>query len=315
MKYSGNLSSEYVNNMAIRNGAKFIKPTTRKQYVIQAGKYRLDLGCKTQIMGVVNITPDSFSRDGCLADNSEGIRKAVRMAKQFVRDGADIIDIGGESSRPGAKRITVKEELDRVIPVLKALVQKFDVPISVDTYKPAVVKEALEAGASIINNIMGVDPDRRILKMVRNYKCAIALMHIQGTPRTMQKRVYYQNIISEIIDALRCSVKTCLDVGISRDQIIIDPGIGFGKTVEHNLEILNCLREFNILKQPILVGPSRKSFIGKVLNREVDQRLIGTVATVCASIINGVHIVRVHDVKQIKESAGMTDAIMNSGKK
>jgi len=287
------------------------QPVIRKPFKILAGKYRLELGEKTNIMGVINLTPDSFSHDGCLTDQRSTIRKALLTAKKFLRNGADIIDVGGESTRPGAKHISVKEEIARVIPVIKALVKEIDTPISIDTYKPEVVQAALDGGASIINNIMGVNPDNNLLKMVRNYHGAIILMHIQGTPRTMQKNIRYYNVVDDIIQSMQISINDCFDAGLKRNQVIIDPGIGFGKTVEHNLEIIKHLQQFNILKQPLLVGTSRKSFIGKVLNQEVDKRLVGTIATVCASIMNGVHIVRVHDVKEIKEAAQMMDAILN----
>ncbi len=287
-----------------------MKQGVRKQFKIHAGKYCLALGKKTNIMGVINLTPDSFSQDGCLTGERNTIRKALLTAKKFLRNSADIIDIGGESTRPGAKRVSVKEEIARVIPVLKALVKE-DVPISVDTYKFAVAKAALDEGASIINTIMGVNPDQRLLKMVRNYHCAIVLMHMQGTPQMMQKNICYANVVEEIINSMRTSVDVCLDIGLKRSQIIIDPGIGFGKTVEHNLEIINRLQSFKILKQPFLIGTSRKSFIGKVLNQAVDKRLIGTIATVCAGIMNGAHIVRVHDVKEVKEAVQMMDAIRN----
>jgi len=261
-------------------------------------------------MGIINVTPDSFSRDGCLK-KSQGTRHALLLARKHIKDGADIIDIGGESTRPGAHYIPVDEEIKRVIPVIEALAKKTDIPISVDTYKQPVSKAALDAGATIINNIMGTKPKTSLLKMVKNYNAAIVLMHIQGIPKTMQKSIRYKNLIGEIIGSLQKSIEKCLEIGIKSDKIILDPGIGFGKTVEHNLEILNRLGDFKILEKPLLIGTSRKSFIGKILNREVGNRLIGTAATVCTSIVNGAHIIRVHDVKSIKETVTMTDAIIN----
>ena len=281
----------------------------QKKFRIQAGKYCLELGERTHIMGVINITPDSFSQDGCLINEKATISKALLIAKQFQKNGADIIDIGGESTRPGAKRISVKEEKQRVIPVLKALVKEINLPISIDTYKYSVAKAALENGVSIINNIMGANLDIKLLKLIKDYHCAVVLMHMQGTPKGMQKNIKYTDVIKEIIFSLKNSIELCLEYGIQRNQIIIDPGIGFGKTVEHNLQIINDLKDFQTLKQPILMGTSRKSFIGKVLNKEVNQRLYGTIATVCASIINGANIVRVHDVKEVKETVQMLDAI------
>ena len=262
-------------------------------------------------MGIVNTTPDSFSQDGCLRKCHATPKAAISLAQKQIRDGADIIDIGGESTRPGARRISAKEEIGRVIPVITSLTKKIKVPISIDTYKPLVAKAALDAGAGIVNNIMGSKPDVNLLKMIKNYNAAVVLMHIRGTPRTMQKNIRYRDLTAEITASLRKSIEKCLEIGIKSDRIIIDPGIGFGKTVEHNLEILNRLGDFKKLRRPLLVGTSRKSFIGKVLNRDVRDRLIGTAASVCASILNGAHIVRVHDVKEIKETVVMTDAIIN----
>jgi len=262
-------------------------------------------------MGVVNVTPDSFSRDGCLS-RMGGSKCALSLAQKHIRDGADIIDIGGESSRPGALRITAREEIHRVIPTIQALVKKTTVPISIDTYKPLVAKAALDAGVSIVNNIMGTNPNDNLLKMIKKYDAAVVLMHICGTPRTMQRNIHYRDLIVEIITALGKSIEKCLEIGIKSDKIILDPGIGFGKTVEHNLEILNRLGDFGALKRPLLIGTSRKSFIGKVLDREIENRLMGTAATVTTSIVHGAHIVRVHDVKRMKDIVSMTDAILNA---
>jgi dihydropteroate synthase len=273
--------------------------------------FRLELGFQSKIMGIVNLTPDSFSRDGCLRRSADYTRCAVRLAEKFIREGADIIDIGGESTRPGSQPVTVKEELKRILPAITQVVKICKTPISVDTYKTIVAKHALDAGANIINNIKGVSPDRSLLRMVQHYGAAIVLMHMRGSPRTMQSKPFYRDCVKEIIVELRKSIEICLEIGIKSDKIIIDPGIGFGKTLEHNLEILNRLREFACLNRPILVGTSRKSLIGKVLGLDIQHRLLGTAATVCTSILNGAHIVRVHDVKQIKEIVTMTDAIMN----
>ncbi|HOY09440.1 MAG TPA: dihydropteroate synthase [Candidatus Omnitrophota bacterium] len=286
----------------------------RKSFLLRARRHALSLGASTRIMGIINMTPDSFSQDGCISigGKGKGPDTAIRKALTFIRQGADIIDIGGESSRPGAKRIPLKEELARVIPVIKALAQKVDNPISVDTYKPLVARHALDAGASIVNTIMGTSPDRRLLKMVQHYEAAVILMHMRGTPRTMQNNIVYNNLITEIKDSLQKSLEICLEIGIKSDRIILDPGIGFGKTAEHNLEIINRLNEFQSLRCPLLIGTSRKSFIGKVLREDVPrQRTWGTAATVCASILKGAHILRVHDVKEMIAVARMTDAIIN----
>lgn len=263
-------------------------------------------------MGVVNVTPDSFSGDGCLRGKSDFVAHAVGHARRLIGEGADIIDIGGESSRPGAARISVAEELSRVIPPLSKLARTCRVPVSVDTYKTTVARHALDAGASIVNTIKGTSAERSFLKMVQRYDAAIVLMHMRGTPRTMQKNIRYQNFIQDIIVALKTAVENCLESGIKSDRIILDPGIGFGKALEHNLEILNKLREFQRLKKPVLIGASRKSFIGKILDQEAPHlRLMGTVASVCAGVHNGAHVVRVHDVKAVREAVLVIDAIIN----
>jgi len=283
---------------------------TRKQFTVNTGHHRLLLGTRTHIMGIINITPDSFSRDGC-GTHPNITRRVLNLAQKQINDGADIIDVGGESTRPGAVRVSVTEEINRVTPSIKLLAKKTKVPISVDTYKPSVAKAALDAGASIINNIMGTNPGKSLLKMVKNYNAAIILMHIRGTPRTMQRRIHYSNLIEEILQSLKFSVEKCLEAGIPSDNIIIDPGFGFGKTVKHNLEILNRLDAFKTLNFPLLIGTSRKSFIGKILNRDIEHRLFGTAATVNTGVLKGAHIVRVHDVRQIKDTVMMTDAIIN----
>lgn len=262
-------------------------------------------------MGILNLTPDSFSQDGILVKNRKDLSNVLAAAQKLAGDGADVLDVGGESTRPGSRKISVTEEIKRVIPALRLLTSKMKIPISVDTYKPVVARHALDAGAQIINNIMGTRLEPPLLKMVSRYNAAIVLMHIRGTPRTMQRQAHYKNLLREVILELRQGIKKCLDAGIKKDKIIIDPGIGFGKTPKHNLELICHLKDFKVLNLPILVGPSRKSFIGQVLKKDVSRRLIGTIAAVCASILNGAHIVRVHDVKKIKEAVLMTDAIMS----
>lgn len=282
----------------------------RRLYKLKARSFNLELGRRTQIMGIVNVTPDSFSLDGQYKTGQD-YKKAVRYALKLVRQGADILDIGGESTRPGASRVSSQVELNRVIPVIEALAAKVKVPISVDTYKPVVAKEALRAGASLVNIIMGNSPDEKLLKISADFDAAVILMHIQGTPRTMQKNIHYSDLMREIKESLKKSTEKCLENGIKSDKIVIDPGIGFGKTVQHNLLIINRLSSLNTMNFPILIGTSRKSFIGKILNKEVHQRLAGTIASVAAAILNGVHIVRVHDVAAGKDAALITDAILN----
>lgn len=263
-------------------------------------------------MGILNTTPDSFSLDGVYSSNPRTlIAKALKLANAMIEEGADILDIGGESTRPGSKPVPLKEEIKRTIPIIKILAQKTSLPISIDTYKPEVALRALDAGASIINNIMGTRADKKLLQTAKNYNAAIVLMHIKGTPKTMQNNIRYTNLIAEILNSIKKAIENCLEIGIKSDRIIIDPGIGFGKTVEHNLKILNHLSDFRKLNKPILVGTSRKSFIGKILGSAVDQRVTGTMAAVSAAILNGAHIVRVHDVKEAKQTAHMIDAIVN----
>jgi len=265
-------------------------------------------------MGIVNATPDSFSGDGCFKPKGHPAR-AVKLARQLIKEGAHLIDIGGESSRPGALPVSEKEELKRVIPVIKALSVQNEVPISVDTYKPEVATQALAAGASIVNTIKGATPQKELLKAVKAYNAGIILMHMLGTPPTMQKNIRYRRLIDDIIVSLRKSIEICLEIGIKSDRIMIDPGIGFGKTAEQNLEIINCLLQFQELDMPVLIGTSRKSFIGKILDQDLKNnaknRLLGTAATVTASILRGAHVVRVHDVKAISQTAKMTDAVIN----
>jgi len=265
----------------------------------------LTFGKRTLIMGVLNVTPDSFSDGGLYAD--AGI--AVNQAKEMVAQGADIIDIGGESSRPGSDPVPMDEELRRVLPVIKRLAQESDVPISIDTYKSTVAEHALKAGAHIVNDISGLNFDPNMAKVAADYGAPVILMHIQGTPKNMQISPKYHSLISEIISYLRNSIEHAETVGVSPEKIIIDPGIGFGKTMEHNLEIIRRLKEFRCLGKPILIGTSRKSFIGKILDLPVEERVEGTLATVVASIINGADILRVHDIKQVQRAVRMTDVI------
>ena len=283
----------------------------RPRYRVDARGHLLDLGQSTKIMGIVNITPDSFSQDGCWGNGKNSSKRTIKCAERLIAEGADIIDIGGESSRPGATPISAQEEIDRIIPTIRYLAKHAKIPISVDTYKPLVAQCALGAGASIINNIQGTQLQKNLLKIIKNYDAAVILMHMHGLPKTMQKNIRYKNLVPEIIHSLQNSIEKCFESGIKSDKIIIDPGIGFGKTVIHNLEIINRLSDFHKLNHPILIGTSRKSFIGKILNKDVNDRLLGTAATVGASILKGAHLIRVHDVAAMKQITKMTDAILN----
>lgn len=267
----------------------------------------LKIGSRTLVMGILNVSPDSFYDGKRYTDTKKAAARAERMASE----GADIIDVGGESTKPGSEPISIEEELKRTIPVIEALSSEIDVPISIDTYKSEVARKALDAGASIVNDISGLRFDKNTAKVAAEYDVPVIIMHMQGTPRDMQKNPHYDDVMGEIISFFRQQVKFALNSGIDENNIIIDPGIGFGKTVEHNLKIIKKLREFKILGLPILVGTSRKSFIGFTLNQENPKdRLEGSLASVAAGIMNGADIVRVHDVRESKIVAEMIDAII-----
>lgn len=278
-----------------------------QRWEIECAKYTLRLGGRALIMGILNVTPDSFADGG----RYDTLDSALLQAERMAEEGADIIDIGGESTRPGARPVPLKEEMGRTIPVIKELVKRIDLPISIDTYKSQVAREALDSGASLVNDISALRVDEGMAGVVSRYKAPLVLMHMQGEPRNMQKNPHYKDVVGEIISFLRERVAFAKEKGIDEERIIVDPGIGFGKTTEHNLKIFNRLSEFRSLGRPILVGPSRKSVIGNVLNLPVEERLEGTAATVAASILNGADIIRVHDVKEMKRVVDMTDAILN----
>ncbi|MGO9613833.1 MAG: dihydropteroate synthase [Dissulfurispiraceae bacterium] len=277
---------------------------------LTAAGFCFDFSKKTHIMGVLNVTWDSFS-DGGLYLNRE---KAIEHAHRLVADGADIIDIGGESTRPGSESIPWEEEVARIVPVIQAIAKAIKVPISVDTYKAEVARRALEAGAVIVNDVSGLQFDSEMPKIVAQYAVPLIVMHMKGKPRDMQKNPVYEALIPEILDYFRASIKMATRSGICENKIIIDPGIGFGKTFLHNLEILKNLSEFKSLAKPIVVGVSRKAFIGKILgNVSASERLEGTASAVAISILNGADIVRVHDVKEMVKVAKVADAIKRMG--
>ncbi len=265
----------------------------------------LDLNQGTLVMGILNITPDSFSDGGKFIDPQTAIDHALRM----VEEGADMIDIGGESTRPGADPVSVDEELSRVIPVVEALIDKTPVPISIDTRKSDVAKVALETGVHLVNDISGFHFDPDMAETVANYRAPVILMHSKGLPKTMQENPSYTSLIQNISDSLLQSVKFAKKAGIPDDQIVLDPGIGFGKTVDDNFKIIAHLNEFVSLGFPILMGVSRKSFIGKSLNCNEENRIFGTAAAVSACIMNGAKIIRVHDVKAMHDVATIVDRI------
>lgn len=265
----------------------------------------LPLGKRTHIIGILNVTPDSFSDGGRYLDRDEAIRQGLRLAE----DGADIIDVGGESTRPYAKRISVGEEIDRVIPVIAALRDALSLPISIDTFKAGVAREALRAGASIINDISALRFDPEMVSTAARAGVPIILMHMKGTPTDMQKNPAYENLIPEIIQFLRGAKARATAGGIEEEMILLDPGIGFGKTFDHNLQIIRELAAFCSLGRPLVLGSSRKAFLGHILNKEPQERDMGTMATIAAGVMNGANIVRVHNVKMALDTVRVIDAV------
>jgi dihydropteroate synthase len=251
------------------------------------------------------VTPDSFSDGGIYFQSNKAIEHGFSMA----RDGADILDVGGESTRPYSEKISAEEELDRVIPVIQALSKDLPIPISIDTCKAEVARQALKAGASIINDISALRFDPEMISVAAEAGVPVILMHMQGTPTDMQANPTYENLIPEILDFLRIAMDRGVAGGISKDMLIVDPGIGFGKSFDHNLQIIRELAEFNVLERPILLGPSNKAFIGHILDKKPHERDMGSMATVAAGVLNGAHIVRVHNVKKTMETVKMIDAI------
>ncbi|MFA5062520.1 MAG: dihydropteroate synthase [Candidatus Omnitrophota bacterium] len=269
------------------------------------GKYRLNFDARSYIMGIVNVTPDSFSGDGL---SLRSIDEITDFAQKLVEDGADILDIGGESTRPGAKPISIKEELARVIPVIKSVSRKINIPLSIDTYKPEVAKQALDNGADMVNDITALK-DSSMAKVISRYKAGVVIMHMQGLPRSMQVNPKYLSLIDEIIEYLTKAMDRGINNGIPKEKIVIDPGIGFGKTTEHNLEVIKRLKEFKVLGRPILIGTSRKSFIGGILNIDPKERVFGTISSCVIAAGNGANIFRVHDVKALKQALLVRDII------
>jgi dihydropteroate synthase len=288
---------------------EILRNLSRAHYTIRCRKRTFTLGKRTLLMGVLNVTPDSFSDGGLFFDKETAIAHGLEM----VEEGADFIDIGGESTRPGSKPLGLDEELRRVIPVIESLAKEVDAPISIDTYKSAVAKKAIEAGAQIINDISGLHLDPSLSQVAAKEDVPLVLMHIRGNPETMQKNVHYESLFSEIIQYLKDSIQRAESAGVESEQIIIDPGIGFGKTVEDNLLILKNLQEFKILGKPLLLGTSRKSFIGKILNADVTGRLEGTLSSIVVGALNGAHIIRCHDVLQAKRAIAIADAVRQAG--
>jgi dihydropteroate synthase len=285
----------------------------RRKFKLRLPSRTLLLGERTLVMGVLNVTPDSFSDGGLFLDTDAAVARAL----EIERTGADILDIGGESTRPGSSGVSAEEELRRILPVLEKLRGKIKIPISVDTSKSEVAEAAAAAGAEILNDVTALRNDPRIAEVARRRKLPLILMHMRGKPRTMQKGPFAKNVIRDVLTGLRHAIALARRAGVAKSQIVIDPGIGFGKNYEQNLDLLRRLPELSKLGYPLLVGTSRKSFIAHILRTqsqqasESDNRTWGTAATVAASIMQGAHIVRVHDVAEMLQVARVTDAILS----
>ena len=291
-------------------------------------KHTFNWGAHTYVMGILNITPDSFSGDGLLPSPSgrgaggEGADAAIDQARSFLASGAEILDIGGESTRPGSEPLNAEAEMERVIPVVQALSREFpDALISIDTYKATVAEEAFKAGAHILNDVWALRADPALAGVAAKYNAPVILMHNRSNPASVEVReqlgnayigAEYDNLIEDVKRELMDSVKLAEQAGIEPDRIILDPGIGFGKTIDHNLELIRRLDEICALGYPVLLGPSRKSFIGFTLDLPPEQRVEGTAAAVCVGITRGADIIRVHDVEHMVRIARMTDAIVRS---
>jgi dihydropteroate synthase len=293
----------------------------RRHFRLHLRSRTLVLGRRTLVMGVLNVTPDSFSDGGVYLDSQAAIERALEME----RDGADILDLGGESTRPGAAQVSAQEELRRILPVLEGLRGKLRIPVSVDTQKAEVAEAALAAGAEIVNDISALRADARLAEVARQARAPVILMHMRGTPRTMQQGPFARDVVRDVMDGLRDGLARARRAGLKKSQIVLDPGIGFGKRHDQNFEILARLPEFARLGCPILIGTSRKAFLGKALASPgepplpPEQRLLGTAATVTAAILGGAHIVRVHDVAEMAQVVRVADRIVcpatHSGKR
>jgi dihydropteroate synthase len=276
-----------------------------RRFAISTRHGTMDASQRTLLMGVINVTPDSFYDGGRRLDSADAIAHGINL----VEAGADIIDIGGESTRPGARPVSAAEELERVLPVIRGLRRNMNVPISIDTYKADVAHAALSEGADIVNDISALRFDPQMVVLVAAEKVPVALMHMQGTPQTMQAEPRYSDVLREVSDFLAARVGVALDAGVERENIIIDPGIGFGKTLEHNLILMRGLPALVSMGYPLLVGASRKAFIGKIIDGEPDERLEGSLAAAVAAVFGGAQIVRVHDVKETCKAVRVADAI------
>ena len=281
----------------------------RKEFAIELkGRDKLHLGARTIVVGVLNVTPDSFSDGGVNYEPARAIERALEMEAE----GADVVEIGGESTRPGATPLSTEEELSRVLPVLRGLAGRIRAPIAIDTYKSEVAAAAVIEGASIINDVSSLRFDPVIADVAARERAVLVLMHMRGDPATMQKLAPSEDIFAEINADFETAIKLALDRGVKREQLVLDPGIGFGKTVEQNLSILNGLERFAGFDLPLMIGTSRKSFIGRLTGRPEGDRIMGTAASVSIAIARGAHIVRVHDAKEMVQVARIADSILNA---
>ncbi|MCD6385678.1 dihydropteroate synthase [Candidatus Sumerlaeota bacterium] len=284
-----------------------------EQWVWKFGNRRFDLRNRVLIMGILNVTPDSFSDGGKYFAKD----RALRRAEEMVNEGADIIDVGGESSRPGAQPVSVQEELRRVVPVIRAIKERLDIPVSIDTYKYEVAGEAIAAGAEIVNDITGLRHSARMKTLIAEHGVGVVIMHMQGTPQTMQVAPHYDDVVEEIGAFLEHQLSEAKQAGVEEECIVVDPGIGFGKLLEHNLEILANLGRLRArCQRPLLIGVSRKSFIGQLLGGiPPDERLAGGLGAVLSAVMNGANIVRVHDVSPTRQALTIYESIAQFNRK
>ncbi len=283
-----------------------IRSFNQNRFPCRIGTEELDLGERTYIMGILNVTPDSFSDGGAYDREETAVAQALRMAEE----GADFIDVGGESTRPGAERVTEEEERRRVLPVVERLAREPGLRISVDTYKASVARAALDAGAHLINDISGLRFDPKMAALIAERDVPVILMHILGTPKDMQQAPSYEDVVGEVLESLEGSLEIGRAAGIREEQMIVDPGIGFGKRLQDNLDLLKHLPELKVLGRPILLGTSRKAMIGAILDLPVGERMEGSLATAVLGAVNGANLVRVHDVRETVRAVRMVDAVM-----
>ena len=280
-------------------------PASQTGWILTTRHGNIDMRRRTALMGILNVTPDSFSDGGRYLEARKAIARGVELAGQ----GADIIDIGGESTRPGARPLSAPEEIERVVPVVRELRRVISIPLSIDTVKAEVARAALDAGADVVNDISALRFDPDMISLIVEEKVPVVLMHMQGTPRTMQESPRYQNVLQEVKDFLRSRVAFSVERGVAPERIVVDPGIGFGKDLEHNLALIRGISTLTSLAQPVLVGPSRKTFIGKILNVGADDRLEGSLAAAVAAALGGAGMIRMHDVKEARRAMALADAI------